>query len=209
MRFEGLALLSLLAVAQGFTPSVHSSGSSSSVSARKPATIGVVPEYVALAGIQAGTLGATADMVSQRMSGAVELEHVAAMSLLACLLSGATNSVWMRHLEERFPGPSNRAVGFKTLCDYCFCATCFNAAFLIGVPWLTDLFAGGAPSIEDLPDGFTLDGFKSLMRLEACTFVPYNTFAFRLLPTDLRPLGAASLSAVCTIVLSRVTLGMH
>ena len=71
-------------------------------------------------------------------------------------------------------------------------------------------------------DAFRPDDFAALMRLEACTFVPYNLCAFRALPVglrplgyispisqqvDLRPLGSASLSAVCTVVLSGFTLG--
>ena len=161
--------------------------------------------YVALAGVQAGALGATADAVSQRLQGLhIEGEHVAAMAVLAFALSGAANSVWMRYLEERIPGPGPRAVWMKTMFDFCCCATLFNAAFLCGVPFLTDVFAG---SPAQFFDGWASDDFVSLMQMEACTFVPYNLCAFRLVPTDLRPLGSASISAITTMVLSRVTLG--
>ena len=170
--------------------------------------------YVRDAGVQAGLLSACSDAVSQAMHGMahVDMAHVAAMALLACLLSGMANAVWMRFLEKSFPGGTLRAVSLKTLVDYGCCATSFNAFFLVGIPWLTAVFAalasdGLSPAPASLLEHWSVEDWHALMRLEACTFVPYNLLAFRLVPVHLRPLGSASLSAVCTVVLSGVTLG--
>lgn len=211
MRPVAFSFLLLLASASALSSLGSSLGAQVRQLSRAPITKRSIwtAEYrhVALAGMQAGALGGISDAVSQRMHALpVDFAHVSAMAVLACLLSGALNAVWMRDLESRFPGPTKRAVALKTITDYCCCATSFNAAFLIFVPFLTAVFDGSSPEWAPL-ESFNLADFASLMRLEACTFVPYNLCAFRLLPVDLRPLGSASLSAVCTIILSGVTLG--
>ena len=169
--------------------------------------------------MQAGVLGAGSDVVSQHIHHMpIDAAHVVAMASLACGLSGMANSVWMKFLEDAIPGGCPRAVSLKTLADFVFCATLFNSLFLVGVPYLTEYIrvyidaaatVGHAqwPAASTLLESWTPDDFCDLMQLEACTFVPYNLCAFRMVPLHLRPFGSASLSAVSTVVLSGVTLG--
>ena len=191
-----------------------------STAAQRQQHLGSYRSVICQAGLQAGLLGSASDMMSHSMHGIpIDPAHVAAMAVLGCLLSGMANAMWMRFLEEHIPGPCARAVSLKTLADYCCCATTFNSCFLVGVPYLTAVFAAVTspdglfsvssvlPSTNSILQNWTPEDFHSLMRLEACTFVPYNLLAFRLVPLSLRPLGAASISAICTIVLSGITLG--
>jgi len=160
-----------------------------------------------VAGVQAGALGAMSDAFAQAMNGApVDGQHTLAMGLLAALISGSLNAVWLQRLERTFPGSDTRAVLTKTLADYCIAAVIANSAYLAGVPLLTALLAG-TPYDADLLVGWTEDGFRAVMLVEALTFLPYNLLAFRVVPPRLRPLSAAMVSATCTIFLSGVTLG--
>ena len=45
-------------------------------------------------------------------------------------------------------------------------------------------------------------GFGSAMALEATMFAPFNLVSFRLIPSALRPLAAAMMSASYTVLLS-------
>ena len=164
--------------------------------------------HTARAGVQAGFLACISDAISQHMHDMpLDGAHVAAMGAIAFSLSGALNAIWLDHLEAKIPGGEPRAVLSKTVCDYTCCATLFNSAYLFGVPFLTALFSGDAPPLHTLLDGWTVDGFRSAMSFEACTFVPYNLFAFRMVPPALRPTTSALLSATCAIVMSGLTLG--
>lgn len=161
--------------------------------------------YVLMAAAQSCALGAAADAVSQKMLWHhVDVSHVGAMALLAACLSGGLNAVWLRQLEKRCPGKDTRAVLTKTLADYCIAGVIANSLYLIFVPLLTAAFAGD--STGALLDGWTPEGFRAVMMLEACTFAPYNLCAFKLVPPHMRPLAAAAVSATCTIVLSAITL---
>ena len=164
--------------------------------------------HVAIAGLQTGLLSGAADVASQQMHGLpIDLAHVAAMATIAAALSGSLNAVWLGYLEDAFPGTSHGAILQKTLCDYIFCATSFNTAFLALVPVLTALYSG-QPLDEALSLwGWSREGFQSCMLLELCTFSPYNLLAFRAVPLRFRPVTSSILSAVCTIVVSGVTLG--
>lgn len=171
--------------------------------------------YVGAAGMQAGVLGAGSDVASQYMHNIpIDSAHVLAMASLACGLSGMANSVWMKFLEDAIPGGCTRAVSLKTLADFVLCASLFNSLFLMGVPYLTEAIDAATtvghapwPTASTLLESWTPDDFRDLMQLEACTFVPYNLCAFRMVPLHLRPVGSASLSALSTIVLSGITLG--
>jgi hypothetical protein len=161
--------------------------------------------YILLAAAQSALLGGCADAASQQMlQPSVDASHVAAMAVLAACLSGGLNAVWLRQLERRVPGQSDGAVLMKTAADYIIAGTIANSLYLVLVPLLTAAFAGGA--LDDPLGGWTPEGFRSVMLLEACTFAPYNIFAFRLVPPNLRPLAAAMVSATCTVVLSAITL---
>ena len=161
--------------------------------------------YVLMAAAQSCALGAAADAASQKMLWHhVDVSHVGAMALLAACLSGGLNAVWLRQLEKRCPGQDTRAVLTKTVADYCIAGVIANSLYLIFVPLLTAAFAGD--STGALLDGWTPEGFRAVMMLEACTFTPYNLCAFKLVPPHMRPLAAAAVSATCTIVLSAITL---
>ena len=162
--------------------------------------------YVGVAGVQSALLGGVADAASQQMlTHSVDTDHVAAMAILAACLSGALNAVWLRQLEAAVPGTSTEAVLKKTIFDYVFAGAIANSAYLVLVPLLTAALAGEVSGGDPL-DGWTVDGFRSVMMLEACTFAPYNLFAFKVVPPFWRPLTAAGVSATGTIVLSAITL---
>merc|ERR1712046_111730 len=164
--------------------------------------------YVFASGVQAMLLSSVSDAVSQSMHGlSIDAAHCAAMATIAFTLSGALNALWLRFLEERVPGSSMPAIATKTACDYCFCATQFNSAYIALVPVLTALYSGTPPDEAFQSWGWTAAGFKTTMILEASTFSPYNLFAFRVVPPQLRPVSSATLSAACTIVISGLTLG--
>lgn len=124
--------------------------------------------YAALAGLQAGVLACGSDAASQMMHGLpVDLAHVYAMGTLGCFLSGAFNAAWLRQLEARFPGRRPPAIAAKTATDYA-CAMGINSMFLVLVPLLTAVFASGcAPEAGALLDGWTPEGFRAAMLLEA------------------------------------------
>lgn len=164
--------------------------------------------YVLTAGIQSAMLSSVSDSISQMMHGlSVDVAHVAAMATIAFTLSGSLNAIWLRNLEDRIPGGDVAAIATKTACDFLFCATWFNSAYLGLVPVLTALYSGSPPSEALALWGWTAADFQAAMMLEASTFSPYNMFAFRVVPADLRPLTSAMLSATCTIVMSGLTLG--
>jgi hypothetical protein len=157
---------------------------------------------------QSGLLGAGSDALSQTMHGLpLDMPHLLAMAVLAAILSGAGNACWLRHLERTVPGSSARAVLTKTLADFCIAGTLANSALLICIPALTLLFAGASSGEVWTLDGWTINGFRTVMLVELCTFAPYNLCAFRLVPPRLRPLSAATVSATCAVALSGVTLG--
>ena len=163
-----------------------------------------------VAGAQAALLGGTSDALSQQLLWhSVDQEHVAAMAILTACLSGALNALWLKRLEAAVPGTSAGAVLQKTLLDYICAGTIANSAYLVLVPLLTAALAGDIPaSGAELLAGWTPEGFRSVMVLEASTFAPYNLLAFSCVPPELRPLTAAGVSATNTIVLSALTLGL-
>ena len=164
--------------------------------------------HIELAAAQSGLLGAGADAVSQMMHQLpVDSAHVMAMAVLAAILSGACNAYWLRSLEAAVPGSSSRAVLTKTVLDFCIAGVLANSAYLVGVPAVTALFGGSSFADALATHGWTVDGFRDVMLLEALTFGPYNLCAFKMVPPRLRPLSAATVSAACTIALSGVTLG--
>lgn len=164
------------------------------------------------AAAQSLLLAGTADCVSQAMRGPVELGHVAAMALAASVLSGACNAVWLRKLEEAWPGTGTSAVLRKSLADYLVCAPIVLSGYLVLVPLLTLLFRGASldavgTSLSSAGSGWTHEGFQSAMLLNLCTFQPYNLLQFSCVPPSLRPLGGACVSAASTVLLSAITLG--
>ena len=96
------------------------------------------------AAMQALVLAGTADSVSQSMHGAVDVGHAAAMALTAATLSGACNALWLRKLEDTWPGTGTYAVVSKSLADYLVCAPLVLSGYLVLVPLLTLLFGGAS-----------------------------------------------------------------
>lgn len=164
--------------------------------------------HIQLAALQAGVLGGGSDAVSMTMHGlSPDVHHVAAMTILAAVLSGACNAKWLEWLESAVPGASQEAVLAKTTLDYCIAGVLANSAYLIGVPAITALLSGASCADVLATGGWTPESFRDVMLIEACTFGPYNLLAFKLVPPRLRPLSAATVSASCAIALSGVTLG--
>jgi len=164
------------------------------------------------AAMQALVLAGTADSVSQSMHGAVDVGHAAAMALTAATLSGACNALWLRKLEDTWPGTGTYAVVSKSLADYLVCAPLVLSGYLVLVPLLTLLFGGASldavgASLSSASFGWTQEGFQCAMLLNLCTFQPYNLLQFSCVPPSLRPLGGACVSAASTVLLSGITLG--
>lgn len=164
------------------------------------------------AAAQALVLAGTADSVSQSMHGPLDVGHAAAMALTAAALSGACNALWLRKLEDTWPGTGTYAVVSKSLADYFVCAPLVLSGYLVVVPLLTLLFGGASleavgASLSSASFGWTQEGFQCAMLLNLCTFQPYNLLQFSCVPPSLRPLGGACVSAASTVLLSGITLG--
>ena len=142
----------------------------------------------------------------------VNLAHVFAMAAVASTMSGAMNAIWLRQLEQAFPGKAAKEVAAKTLIHAVILASIINSAYLVGVPLLTHACepGGALPPLSDPSAyfaGWTPDEFITLTKLEICMFIPYNTLAFKLVPPAVRPLTHAMVSATFNVAVSAVTLG--
>ena len=121
-------------------------------------------------------------------------------------MSGGANAVWLRQLEDKFPGREKDAIFKKTMIHAVILASIINSAYLAGVPALTDIYSSGLPITEGV-EGWTVPEFITLTKLEVCMFIPYNTLAFKLVPPSVRPLTHAMVSATFNVAVSAVTLG--
>ena len=102
------------------------------------------------------------------------------MALVASTMSGGANAVWLRQLEEAFPGKAARMVAAKTLIHAVILASIINSAYLVGVPLITHSLAAGAlPPLTDpsaYVAGWSLDEFifdprylhKTYVKKSAC-----------------------------------------
>ena len=114
--------------------------------------------------------------------------------------------MWLRMLEEQYPGREPDAILKKTMIHAVILASIINSAYLAGVPALTDIYSSGLPITEGV-EGWTLPEFVTLTKLEVCMFIPYNTLAFSFVPPRVRPLTHAMVSATFNVAVSAVTLG--
>jgi len=197
----------------------------------------VKQHYLPMAFLQAGVLASSADTATQLMEHSlsptppwdhlvqylqtvpllthlvphapdpVNFGHVLAMATVASTFSGAVNAMWLKQLEEAFPGRGAREVAAKTLIHAVVLASIINSAYLVGVPLLTHLFATGQLPPSGLFGGWTFDEFVTLTKLEVCMFIPYNTIAFKWVAPQVRPLTHAMVSATFNVCVSAVTLG--
>lgn len=174
--------------------------------------------YLAMAFLQAGVLASGADMATQVMEGAgpIDFTHVAAMATVASTMSGATNAVWLRQLEQKFPGTGTKEVAAKTLIHAVILASIINSAYLVGVPLFGNYYlAAQQGTLQSLPPldlsvifaGWSMDEFFTLTKLEVMMFIPYNTLAFKFVPPQVRPLTHATISATFNVAVSAITLG--
>ena len=168
----------------------------------------VKDHYVPMACLQAAVLAGGADIATQTLEHAQALDysHVAAMSTVASTMSGGATAVWLRQLEDKFPGRATDAIVKKTMIHAVILASIINSAYLAGVPALTDIYSSGLPITEGV-EGWTLPEFVTLTKLEVCMFIPYNTLAFSFVPPRVRPLTHAMVSATFNVAVSAVTLG--
>ena len=168
----------------------------------------VKDHYVPMACLQAAILAGGADIATQTLEHAQALDysHVAAMSTVASTMSGGANAVWLRQLEDKFPGRESDAIIKKTMIHAVILASIINSAYLAGVPALTDIYSSGLPITEGV-EGWTLPEFVTLTKLEVCMLIPYNTLAFSFVPPRVRPLTHAMVSATFNVAVSAVTLG--
>jgi len=168
----------------------------------------VKDHYVPMACLQAAVLAGGADIATQTLEHAQALDwsHVGAMSTVASTMSGGANAIWLRMLEEQYPGRETDAIFKKTMIHAVILASIINSAYLAGVPALTDIYSSGLPITEGV-EGWTLPEFVTLTKLEVCMFIPYNTLAFSFVPPRVRPLTHAMVSATFNVAVSAVTLG--
>ena len=140
------------------------------------------------------------DLVGQGLQHApADPTHAVAMAAIAAGVSGFGGAMWLRKLEGLY-GTSTEpgVVARKTATDYVFWAPIANTAYLLGLPLLTGHGAEAALSTWQA-------GFVSVMLLELSIFMPYNVFAFRMIPLEARPLVQTLLSAAFTIGLCTVS----
>jgi hypothetical protein len=170
--------------------------------------------YLLMAFLQAGFLASVADITTQTLEGAIPLDigHVAAMATVASTMSGVFNAIWLRQLEQAFPGTETREVATKTMLHAVIIASIINSAYLVGVPLFTEYCYGGSFSLPPmdasiLSGGWTFDEFIILTKLELLMFIPYNALAFKFVPPQVRPLTHAAVSAIFNVAVSAVTLG--
>jgi len=172
--------------------------------------------YLLMAFLQAGFLASGADMATQMMEGGnpIDFSHVAAMATVASTFSGAINAVWLRQLEQAFPGKANKEVATKTLIHAVILASIINSAYLVGVPLFSTYFSSHHGTLHLLPlniatvfKGWNFDEFLTLTKLEVAMFIPYNTLAFKFVPPQVRPLTHATISATFNVAVSAITLG--
>jgi len=156
--------------------------------------------FLPLAAAQAGALRGASDLVGQGLQHApADPTHAVAMAAIAAGVSGFGGAMWLRKLEGLY-GTSTEpgVVARKTATDYVFWAPIANTAYLLGLPLLTGHGAEAALSTWQA-------GFVSVMLLELSIFMPYNVFAFRMIPLEARPLVQTLLSAAFTIGLCTVS----
>ena len=117
----------------------------------------VKEHYVPMACLQAAVLAGGADIATQTLEHAQALDwsHVGAMSTVASTMSGGANAIWLRQLEDRFPGRETDAIVKKTMIHAVILASIINSAYLAGVPALTDIYSSGLPITEGV-EGWTL-----------------------------------------------------
>ena len=168
--------------------------------------------YLLMAFVQAGFLGMY-QLKCSRMLHHLTLGMSQLWLSLASLMSGVANAVWLRQLEQAFPGTKTREVATKTLIHAIIIASIINSAYLIGVPVLDEYVYGvnglSLPplDISVLRGGWSLEEFITLTKLEILMFIPYNTLAFKFVPPSIRPLTHAAISATFNVAVSAVTLG--
>ena len=116
-------------------------------STRAPLDIGAAYEaltrehYYEAAFVQAATLASCADVATQTLQRVpVDYAHVAAMATVAATMSGAVNAMWLRQLEERWPGREFTEVATKTIIHAVILASIINSAYLAGVPHIAALY---------------------------------------------------------------------
>ncbi len=117
----------------------------------------VKDHYVPMACLQAAILAGGADVATQTLEHAQALDwsHVGAMSTVASTMSGGANAIWLRMLEEQYPGRETDAIIKKTMIHAVILASIINSAYLAGVPALTDIYSSGLPITEGV-EGWTL-----------------------------------------------------
>ena len=178
--------------------------------------------YLPMAFVQAGFLASSADVATQFMEAsttggsasiaAIDFGHVAAMAMVASTMSGAMNAIWLKQLEQAFPGTETKEVAAKTLIHAVILASIINSAYLVGVPLFTDCFSAttAMPNLLEpsvVLGGWKFDEFLTLTKLEVMMFIPYNTLAFKFVPPSIRPLTHATISATFNVAVSAITLG--
>jgi hypothetical protein len=166
--------------------------------------------YLTMAFLQAGVLASGADIATQSMEAAfIDYGHVAAMATVASTMSGVMNAIWLRQLENAFPGTESKEVACKTMIHATIFATIINSAYLAFVPLFTTYLYhdGGTLDLSVLFSSWSVDEFITLTKLELLMFIPYNTLAFKFVPPSVRPLTHAAISATFNVAVSAVTLG--
>lgn len=166
--------------------------------------------YLQMAFLQAAILASGADMATQGMEAtSIDFGHVAAMATVASTMSGVANAIWLRQLENTFPGTETPNVFMKTMIHATIIASIINSAYLAFVPLLTAYLYhdGGSVDFSIVFSSWSVEEFITLTKLELLMFIPYNTVAFKFVPPSVRPLTHAAVSATFNVAVSAVTLG--
>lgn len=172
--------------------------------------------YLAMAFVQSGVIACGADIITQKLAGAnqVDYAHVLGIMAVAATASGSMNAFFLRKLENAFPGSATKEVATKAIISTLFLGGAINAAYLVGVPLLSStIFAqGGAARLPPMDaatifKGWTKKEFLTLTKIECLMFLPYHSLAFKVVPPQLRPLTQAGMAGTFNVAVSAVTLG--
>ena len=159
-------------------------------------------QYLLMSSVQAAVLRGPVDLLSQglRCHGDLSLvsgEHALALASIAFVISGWGGATWLRTLEGWLPGRSDELVLKKTAADYTMWAPFANSCYLLLMPLLLGQGVEAAASTWQA-------GFGTAMGMEMAIFMPFNLFAFKLIPPHLRPPVGYLLSGVFTLGLSNL-----
>eukprot|EP00548_Thalassiothrix_antarctica_P009249 CAMPEP_0194156766 /NCGR_PEP_ID=MMETSP0152-20130528/69471_1 /TAXON_ID=1049557 /ORGANISM="Thalassiothrix antarctica, Strain L6-D1" /LENGTH=169 /DNA_ID=CAMNT_0038864675 /DNA_START=241 /DNA_END=753 /DNA_ORIENTATION=+ len=150
------------------------------------------------------------------MEGAdpIDYAHVLALLSVGAFASGWFNALLLRRIEQLYPGSGTKEVITKAIISTLPLGGAINAMYLIGVPLLkTTIFAQDGEArlppldVDVIFQGWTVEKFITLTKIECIMFLPYHSLAFKLIHPQWRPIAQAIMAGLFSVAVSAVTLG--